>query len=163
MKKAIVLSAMVIATTLVASHSAEANPVCYMLEEDGNMVNLNHMCAGVIATPPVAQPVNASTLPVSSSAEPFTIYTSEFIADYMNDCQTSMFQELSTLESEGIYISESVANPYCQCTVNGIQNNYTSQEALAILAANPDRESLSITLSDIIDSCFERVILPFLT
>lgn len=138
---------------------AYANPSCYMVNPDGSTVNLGHLCgeSSSSSTPPSAPSGNvveaapaepvvspSLSLPQENGASG-TIYTPEGIAEYMNAC-------ISEGKSINFNIPEENLVSYCQCTIDSIQNTYTSQEFLA-LENTTDPYAPNYALTSIVEAC----------
>ncbi len=174
MKKAILLSAIAVISTLMVGPSADANPSCYMLDAEGNTVHLGHLCgetssetepstSSSISTEPVTstdpEPANgieaapteaAPTEPISTEAD--TIYTPELIAEWMDGCIYGATGGAANVSADAI----NSVQAYCQCTIDTMQNRHTSDEFVAILDSTL-AGSVPPALQDIIDYCASRI------
>ncbi|MEM8611658.1 MAG: hypothetical protein AAGF93_06535 [Cyanobacteria bacterium P01_H01_bin.105] len=163
MKKVIVLSASMMVSTLFVGQPANADPVCYMVDTEGNTINLGHLCGETVQDSMPSSPNSVSpsvvTLPtdtndsVTVAAEPVTIYTPELISEWMNGC---MYE--ANADAVAGDVSAEMYNTirsFCQCTIDTLQNTHTSQEFAAMLDSTSSG-SMPPSLQNIVGDCERR-------
>lgn len=163
MKKGLVLSAITLISALIAVPSAKADPSCYMVDAEGNTINLGYLC-GETAQPNMPPPPPSSSSTEATAAAPITppsisfpdaaiqsgtIYTPEAIDDFMSFCTSEFIYEG---QRRGLNISQVASQTFCQCTIDTIRNTYTSQEFIA-LSTNSNPGVMDAAMLRIAEPC----------